>query len=406
MVMDLSDATTCWDFSTPEYKSKFSSSSEKKKKKKKKMEATTSNIREREKEPTKKALKLALLLINAALLILGNSGGPLLLRLYFLRGGTRLWFSSWLQTGGWPLMFIPLTISYFHRRRRSSSSSSTTTTNQYQTKLYFITPRLFLASAFLGILTGLDDYMYAYGSSYLPVSTSSLLISTQLMFNAIFAYFVVKQKFTSYSINSVFLLTLGAVVLGLHTDGDRPPGETHLQYMLGFVMTIGAAFLYGLVLPLIELTYIKARQEITYTLVIEMQMVLSFFATAFCTVGMLINNDFQAISRQANEYELGPTKYYMVIVFSAILWQCFFLGMVGVVSCSSSLQAGVIIAALIPVTEVLGVIFFREKFSAEKGVSLALSLWGFASYLYGEKKHMAKDDKQNETTIVRETEIA
>ncbi|KAG9450757.1 hypothetical protein H6P81_010722 [Aristolochia fimbriata] len=361
--------------------------------------STSDMARERGNEPTKK-MKLALLLISAAILILGNSGGPLLLRLYFVRGGTRLWFSSWLETGGWPFMFIPLAVSYFYRRRTSN--------DHLQTKLFFITPRLFLASAFLGILTGLDDYMYAYGSSYLPVSTSSLLISTQLMFNAIFAFFVVKQKFTSYSINSVFLLTLGAVVLGLHTGGDRPANETHLQYIKGFVMTIGAALLYGLVLPLIELAYMKARQEITYTLVIEMQMVMSFFATAFCTVGMLINHDFQAISREAYEFELGPVKYYMVVVFSAIIWQCFFLGMVGVVSSSSSLHAGVIIAAFIPVTEVLGVIFFHEKFSAEKGVSLALSLWGFASYLYGEKKKMAKDQKQiiQKTELVKETELA
>ncbi|XP_068639040.1 purine permease 1-like [Aristolochia californica] len=339
-------------------------------------------------------MKLALLLMNSALLALGNTAAPLLLRLYFILGGKRLWFSSWLETGGWPIMIIPLFISYFYRRR----------TTAHNTKLFFITPRLFIASAFLGILTGCDDYMYAYGSDYLPVSTSSLLISTQLMFNAIFAFLIVKHKFSSYSINSVFLLTLGAVVLGLHTSGDRPANESHLHYMLGFVMTIGAAALYGMVLPLIELTYMKATQEITYTLVVEMQMVMSFFATAFCTMGMLINHDFQAIPREASEYELGEVKYYVAVVSAAIMWQFFFLGMVGVISCSSSLHAGVLIAAFIPVTEVLAVFFFREKFGAEKGVSLALSLWGFGSYLYGEKKKMAKE-KQN-AKLVKETELA
>jgi hypothetical protein len=42
------------------------------------------------------------------------------------------------------------------------------------------------------------------------------------------------------------------------------------------------------------------------------------------------------------------------------------------------------IAAFIPVTEVLAVVFLHEKFSSEKAIALVLSLWGLASYSYGE----------------------
>ncbi|XP_077213145.1 purine permease 1-like [Tasmannia lanceolata] len=173
-------------------------------------------------------------------------------------------------------MLIPLLISYHNRRLKEGNAA----------KIFFITPRLFVACFVLGILTGMDDYLYAFGVSYLPVSTSALLISSHLAFTAVFALVIVKHKFSPYSINSVVLLTVGAIILGLHTNGDR-------QYWCGFFMTIGAAALYGLVFPLVELTYIKAKQEITYSLVMEMQMVLSFFATAFCTLGMLVDNDFQ-----------------------------------------------------------------------------------------------------------------
>lgn len=230
-----------------------------------------------------KAMKLTLLVINCTMLALGNTGGPLLLRLYFVRGGKQKWLTSWLQTGGWPLVLVPLHISYINRRRKEGDSA----------KAILITPRLFAFCAGIGILTGLDDYMYAYGSSYLPVSTSSILISSQLVFNALFALFLVRHKFTPYSINAVILLTIGAVVLGVRSGGDRPRNESNFQYYLGFFMTIGAAALYGLVLPLLELTYMKTKQAITYALVMEMQMVLSFFATAFCTIGMLVNNDFK-----------------------------------------------------------------------------------------------------------------
>lgn len=104
---------------------------------------------------------------------------------------------------------------------------------------------------------------------------------------------MVGQKFTSYSINAVFLLTVGAGVLALHTSGDRPAGESKREYYTGFFLTLLAAALYGFVLPLVELTYKKAKQAVTYTLVLEIQLVMCFFATVVCAVGMLINRDFQ-----------------------------------------------------------------------------------------------------------------
>ncbi|KAL5982338.1 hypothetical protein ACLOJK_016409 [Asimina triloba] len=334
-----------------------------------------------------KAMKLTLLLVNCVVLSIGNTGGPLLLRLYFIKGGTRKWLSSWLETGGWPILLIPLFINYLHRRRRKGSKEA---------KLIFMTPPLFAACLVLGIMTGLDDYLYAYGVSRLPVSTSALLISSQLAFQAGFALFIVRHKFTPYSINAVLLLTVGSVTLGLHTNGDRPKGETRSEYLIGFVMTIAAAALYGAVLPLIELTCMKARQAVTYSLVLEMQTVMGFFATAFCTVGMLVNKDFDTIRREGQKYKLGEANYYVLLVFSAIVWQFFFLGTVGVIACSSSLHAGVVIAALLPVTEVLAVFFFDEKFTAEKGISLVLCVWGFVSYFYGEHRQNKKAKKSNE----------
>ncbi|XP_044475045.1 purine permease 3-like [Mangifera indica] len=329
------------------------------------------------------ARKSALLILNSILLSIGNCGGPLVMRLYFIHGGKRIWFSSWLETGGWPVIILPITIGYFYRRRNPSSP----------TNFFFMKTPIFIASAVIGVLTGFDDYLYAYGVARLPVSTITLIIASHLAFTAAFAYLLVKQKFTSYSINAIFLLTIGAGILALHTSSDRPAGESNREYVLGFVMTIAAAALYGFVLPLVELTYKKAKREISYALVLEIQMVMCLFATAVCTVGMLINNDFKVIGREAREFELGETRYYMLVVGSALIWQCFFLGAIGVIFCGSSLLCATIIAVLLPVTEILAVIFYQEKFQAEKGISLALSLWGFASYFYGEIKH-TRTEKQ------------
>ncbi|WRX14915.1 hypothetical protein QQP08_007402 [Theobroma cacao] len=350
------------------------------------MQTRTSNDQVPHKEEKmRKGLKRSLLVLNCALLAFGNVGGPLIMRLYFLKGGKGVWTSSCLETAGWPFMVMPLTFSYLYRRRKEGPA----------TELFFIKPPLFLVSAVVGLLTGVDDFLYAYGVARLPVSTSALIISTQLAFTAAFAFLLVKQKFTSFTINSVFLLTVGAVVLALHTSSDRPANESNRQYYLGFFMTLAASTLYGFVLPAIELTYKKAKQTITYSLVMEMQMVMSFSATVFCTIGMLFHKEFEAIPREASKFELGQSTYYLVILLSAILWQFFFMGAVGVIFSGSSLLSGIIIAALLPVTESLAVLFFHEKFQVEKAISVVLSLLGSLSYFYGElqknKKNQASD---------------
>ncbi|XP_070048120.1 purine permease 3-like [Nicotiana tomentosiformis] len=341
------------------------------------------------------AMRRILLLINCIILAVGICGGPLMMRLYFVEGGSRVWFSSWLQTAGWPLTFIPLAILYFYRRKTEGSSA----------KFYFITPRIFIASFVIGIVTGVDDFLYSWGGSKLPVSTSSLLLAAQLAFTAVGAFFILKLKFTPYSINAVVLLTVGAVLLGVRSNGDRPEGVTSKAYILGFMMTLLAAALYGVILPCIELIYLKAKQVITATLVLEIQMVMCFAATAFCTVGMIVNNDFKAISREAKQFNLGEARYYTVVVWTTIVWQCFFVGVIGVIYCSSSLMSGVMIAVLLPVTEVLAVVFFRENFSGEKGLALFLSLWGFVSYFYGEFRQTKKQKNKSPQTEMTTTHI-
>ncbi|CAN1331928.1 Purine permease 3 [Linum perenne] len=209
------------------------------------------------------------------------------MRLYFLHGGKRVWLSGWLQTGGWPIMLLPLTVAYFLRRHTDTTTSTST--------FFLVKRRLFLSAVIIGILTGFDDYLYAYGVARLPVSTSSLVIATQLVFTAGFAYLLVKQRFTPYTVNAVVLLTVGAGVLAMHSSSDRPEGESSKEYVMGFLMTLVAALLYGLILPLVELAYKKAEQEISYTVVVEFQMVMSLFATLVCTVGMLVNHDFQVL---------------------------------------------------------------------------------------------------------------
>ncbi|OMO58047.1 putative purine transporter, partial [Corchorus capsularis] len=81
-----------------------------------------------------------------------------------------------------------------------------------------------------------------------------------------------------------------------------------------------------------------------------------------------------AIPKEANEYELGKSTFYVVLVFNAVLWQFFFIGAVGVIFSGSSLLSGIIITALL-VTESLVVLFYYEKFQVEKNSNLWKQNW-------------------------------
>ena len=131
----------------------------------------------------------ALLAVNCVMLVVGNCGGPLIMRLYFVHGGARLWLSSFLLTAGFPIILLPLAAL-----RRD---------------LVHLRPPLAASAAVVGIIMGLDDYLYAYGMARLPVSTSALIVASQLAFTAVFAFLLVRQRLTPFSLNAVVLLTLG-----------------------------------------------------------------------------------------------------------------------------------------------------------------------------------------------------
>ncbi|KAI3840928.1 hypothetical protein MKW92_031331 [Papaver armeniacum] len=326
-----------------------------------------------------KARNWPLIIINCALVFSGIIGGPMLMRLYYLHGGSRKWLSSFLQTAGFPVLIFPLSFLYIKSKPPTQNNDS-----------FFMEPKLFLWSAIVGIVFGVSNFMYALGLSYLPVSTSTILFATQLCFTAFFAWLIVKQKFTAFIINAVIVMTLGSVLLGINTNGDRPIGVSKTQYLIGFLMTLAAAALTGLGTPFVELSFIKAARNITYSTLLQFQVILCLFGTCLNVIGMLINKDFQAIPREADMFELGKGKYYMIICLTALTWQLSGIGLVGLILYTNALFNGIYVSVLVPFTEVAAVIFFHERFTGLKGMALALCLWGFSSYFYGEYKMMNK----------------
>ncbi|KAI3976146.1 hypothetical protein MKX01_017063 [Papaver californicum] len=172
--------------------------------------------------------------------------------------------------------------------------------------------------------------------------------------------------------------------------GIRPIGVSKSQYLLGFILTLVAAALTGFSMPLVELTFSKATRSVTYSTLLQLQFIYSSFATGLNVIGMLINKDFQAIPREADEFGLRKSKYYMIICLTAIIWQLASLGFLGLIFYRSALFNGIYTSVLVPVTGVAALIFYHESFTGLKGMALALCIWGFASYFYGEHKMMNK----------------
>ncbi|KAI3835501.1 hypothetical protein MKW92_023827 [Papaver armeniacum] len=299
-----------------------------------------------------------MIIINSAFVTIGLVGGPLLIRLYYLHGGNRKWLTSCIQTAGFPILIFPLTFLFIQSKLSTESPS------------FWLEPKLCLWSAIIGILFGLINFMYSLGLSYIPVSTSSF--SWQLNY----------QKFTAFIINAVVVMTLGSVLLGINTDGDRPVGVSKAQYFTGFLMTLGAASLAGLMMPLIELGFSKAVRDLNYSSLLQFQFIFPLLQPSFA---------------EANEFELGKAMYYIIMVLTAITWQLLNVGIVGVISYASALFYGILTSVLVPFTGVAAVIFYHESFTGLKGMALALCLWGFCSYFYGEYKMMSKKVINNGT---------
>uniref|UniRef100_A0A0D3FES8 WAT1-related protein n=1 Tax=Oryza barthii TaxID=65489 RepID=A0A0D3FES8_9ORYZ len=239
----------------------------------------------------------SLLVIFSACLVLLGAGGPLLLRVYFVHGGTRLWLSATLQISGWPLLLPPLCVSLYRGRRHGIGN--------------LLLPRRLVGAA--AVLGGL--YAVSYGRRTGPA----------------------------------------------------------------------------------------ARVPPPYATVMQMQAVMGAAGTAVCVLGMAIKGDFQAVAREAAAFGLGAANYYLVLAWDAVSWQLLNLGIMGLITCASSLLAGIMIAVLLPLSQVLAVIFLHEKFDGTKGIALVLSLWGFASYLYGEK---AQKKEEAQKMREREQEVA
>ncbi|GAV83303.1 TPT domain-containing protein [Cephalotus follicularis] len=301
----------------------------------------------------------------------GQAVGTLLGRLYFNNGGKSKWMATLVQLVGFPILLPYYCISP-HKHPTTTGICSKPPSALKLTSVYVS----------LGLLIAADCYLYSVGLQYLPVSTYSLICASQLAFNAFFSYFLNAQKFTAFIINSLVLLTISSILLVFQNDSEGSNGVSKGKYALGFICTILASAGYGFVLSLTQLCFQKVLKRETFSVVMDMIIYQSTVAVCAVLVGLFASGEWSNLNQEMDEFKTGKVSYLMVLIWTAISWQVYGVGLVGLIFEVSSLFSNAIGVFGLPIVPVLAIIFFHEKMDGIKGISMVLAIWGFASYVY------------------------
>nr|GMD04388.1 probable purine permease 11 isoform X1 [Ipomoea batatas] len=250
----------------------------------------------------------------------GLEASILLSRIYYDQGGNSKWLMASIQTAAFPFLIPFLFISSSPKIHPNSPS------NPPPSLLI-----LALVSTVLGLLLAATDVFYSLAIDYLPASTYSLLNSSQLAFTALFSFLLNAQSFTPYIINAVILLTFSPMLLIF-------------------------------------------SQETTSS--------ESFVATVVTLVGLFASGEWKGLRREMEGYKQGVFGYNLNLFLTAVACQAYFVGSFTLTFKVSSLFSNVVIRLATPLTPLLSMLLLHEEMSGLKVMSLLLSVWGFASYIY------------------------
>ncbi|KAL0300609.1 UNVERIFIED_CONTAM: putative purine permease 10 [Sesamum radiatum] len=295
-----------------------------------------------------------------------DSPVPLFFGLYYNEGGNAVLLAALLETIGFPIL-IPFAL-YFSAQdlSRDDAPVNDQPSNLIRAAVYI----------FLGLFQAATGVLYSVGLQNLPVSTFSLISTTQLGFNALFSFFFNAQKLTPLILNSVVLLTISSILLIFNSDSEQPAGKSNRgHFAVGFSCSLVASALYSLMLSMTQLAFQK-----------------SLAATCVVIVPLFISGEWSVLRNEMENFELGKVSYVIVLAMIAVAWQVCSIGAVGLIFEVSSLFTNVISTVGLPIVPILAAIFFHENMDGIKVTSIVLAVWGFASYVY---QHYHNDSSES-----------
>lgn len=305
--------------------------------------------------------------VDMLVVLCGGTVGTLLARLYYNSGGKSKWVTTLTQSGGSPLLVIPLLLTPPHPAEERQPAAS----------------KVAAVYVGIGVLLGFDNLMYAYALLYLPVSTFSLVAATQLAFNAVTSRLINAQRFTALIANSVVVLTFAAALLGIGSSSDETSSDVPRgKYALGFVLTLAASACFALVLSLFEVAFEKVIRARTMRWVLKVQMFTNLVATAVGVVGLFASGEWRTLPGEMAAFKNGRARYVLTLMGTAVCWQAAAVGTVRLIVRMSSLFANVTGTVALPLVPVFAVVLFGDRMTGIKAVAMLMAVWGFISYVY------------------------
>lgn len=327
-----------------------------------------------------------LVIIYTLFVLLGQSSATLLGRLYYSKGGNCILLESLQETIGFPIL-IPFTLYFSPKYDLSNNRNLSNRPSALRLVTIYIS---------LGLIQSAASVLYAVGLLNLPVSTFSLISTTQLAFNALFSFFLNAQKLTPLILNSLVLLTMSAALLVLSSDSTNPEKGSKRNQLIGFSCTLIASALYSLMLSITQLSFQKILKRENFNVVLNMIIYQSLVATFVLLLALFVRGEWNNLRTEMENFEMGKESYVIVLVLTTLAWQVCSIGAVGLIFEVSSLFANVIGTVSLPVVPILAAIFFDEKMDGPKVISIFLAAWGFASYIYQQYLDNYKTRKASE----------
>ncbi|KAL2473774.1 putative purine permease 10 [Forsythia ovata] len=308
--------------------------------------------------------------IYTLFVLAGQSVGTLLGRLYYNNGGNSNWMATFVQCAGFPVLLPFLCTS------KPKNSNPEINRKKPSTSI--------LASVYisLGIFLAAVCMLYTIGLKYLPVTTYTLICASQLGFNALFSYFLNRQKFTPYILNSLVLLTISSTLLVFQNNSEDLNKTPKAKYTLGFLCTLAASAGYALMLSVTQLAFQRIIKRETIRAIMDMSIYQNVVATFAILIGLFASGEWKNLNAEMEKFKPGKVAYVMNLFWTAISWQAFTVGCNGLIFKVSSLFSNVISILGLPIAPVLAVILLHEKMTGLKCIAMLLAMWGFISYMY------------------------
>uniref|UniRef100_A0A9I9CFI4 Probable purine permease n=1 Tax=Cucumis melo TaxID=3656 RepID=A0A9I9CFI4_CUCME len=340
-----------------------------------------------------KWLKIAFYVI---ILLIGQTAANLLGRLYFEKGGNSKWIGTLVQVAGFPIL-----LPYYYFIAKTKHKTNTNKNNISKLSEQPTVWNLIMIYVSLGVFVAVDSYLFSVGLMYLPVSTFSLLCSSQIAFNAIFSFFLNSQKFTPAIITSLVLLTISSTLLFFETEseGSVKNKESKAKYMIGFICTIAGSAGYGLLLSLIQLFFDNVMKSESFKAIVDMIVYRSLVACVTIVVGIFVSGEWRDLKREMNEFEMGKVSYFMTLVWTTLMWKIFTVGSIALIFEVSSLFSNAVGVLGLPIVPVAAVIVFHDNMSKLKGASMALAIGGFIAYVYQQYVDDFKSKKDSKSSL-------